>query len=177
MDKQISEKSFRRLDIDLNQAVVKEPIELAQQKKYLVSTAARDQAIEKITRDYSDLKKKYDNLCFTVSQDDSSLKSQIADLITENNELKKDLTLQKERLSASFSSNELADYLKEAITAFNDKMSDKTGTATYAITNMEVNLKAQITKKNDKLGFVTTTNSGESALSDVKITIGAVPRV
>lgn len=123
-----------------------------------------------------EMTQQYDALSRSQKADESALKTQVASLMTEKTTLQKDLNLQKERLNASFTSQELADYLNEAIVDFNNKMNQASENVFYTINTMDVNLKAQIVKQNDKLGFITTTTTGEAALSDIHFSIVATSR-
>ena len=58
---------------------------------------------------------------------------------------------------------------------FNNKIGQSSEFVSYSIGNMDVGLKAQIVKQNDKLGFITS-SEGETALSEIRFTIAATPR-
>ena len=80
-----------------------------------------------------EMTQQYDALSRSQKADESALKTQVASLMTEKTTLQKDLNLQKERLNASFTSQELADYLNEAIVDFNNKMNQASENVFYTI--------------------------------------------
>lgn len=131
---------------------------------------------KKAKQDLEDLQKKYDELKEIAGSNTNSLQDQVLKLQNDKEELDRQLKLQNERLSASFSAQELAGYLNEAISEFNNKMSQASDSVSYTIGNMEVNLKAQLVTRNDKLSFLTRSESGEAAMSDIRISIAATPR-
>ena len=153
---------------------------LAQMQKEKIEALEKENktlqaSLNRVTEERDQLQKEYDELKKVQSASSDSLQTEVSQLKTDKEEMKKELNLYKERLSASFTSQELASYLNEAIVDFNNKIGQSSEFVSYSIGNMDVGLKAQIVKQNDKLGFITS-SEGETALSEIRFTIAATPR-
>lgn len=159
-----------RFQEQLVQSLKKQIEDLEKEKKTL------ETSLKSVTEDRDKLRNDYEELKKTQSASSDSLQRDISQLQTDKEALQKELNLVKGRLSTSFTSQELASYLNEAITDFNNKISQASDTVDYTIGNMDVGLKAQIVKQNDKLGFITTSTEGVTALSEIRFTIAATPR-
>ena len=132
--------------------------------------------LKKVTEELNKVKEDYEALKKIQSASAETLQKQVSQLVTDRKAMQDELKLQKARLSSSFTSQELANCLNDAIADFNNKISEASEKVSYSIGSMDVNLKAQIVKQNDKLGFITTSTAGEAALSDIRFTIAATPR-
>lgn len=159
-----------RFEEQLRQELKKRNEELEKENKTLQTN------LRNLTEERDQLQAAYNELKKTQSASSDSLQREALKLKTDNEALQKELNLVKGRLSASFTSQELANYLNEAITDFNSKIGQSSDTIDYAIGNMDVGLKAQIVKQNDKLGFITTSTEGEAAVSEIRFSITATPR-
>lgn len=136
-----------------------------------------DANLKKVSEELSRVREDYEALKRLQSASSETLQQQVSQLVTDRKAMQDELKLQRARLSSSFTSQELANYLNDAITDFNNKIGQASDTVSYSIGNMDVSLKAQIVKQNDKLGFITTSSAGEAALSEIRFTIAATPRV
>lgn len=82
-----------------------------------------------------------------------------------------------QKLKQSFTSDELADYLNQAIATFNDNASSDMTHAKYIVNNLDVDLKAQLyTDELGNLRFSAPFQEGTAeTMSSIKISISAIP--
>lgn len=130
-------------------------------------------------KEITELEHRYEVLNGIVANqktDSAELERKFVEVFNQNTKINRELELVKRRLNNSFTSVELADYLNHAIQEFNGQMAQASDSVAYTIQNLDVDMKAQIVKQNGELGFITSTDSGESAMSNIRISIVAVPK-
>jgi len=90
----------------------------------------------------------------------------------------RDLEIISQRVEISFSASQLAGYMSQAIDSFNREANTGDLSVNYIINNMEVTIKASLTKSDT--GEMTLAapalSSGDEALSTIKFNILAVPK-
>jgi len=91
--------------------------------------------------------------------------------------LQTELTAAKQVVESSYTKEEVAEYFGAVLNDFNTKTKTDTGDVDYIISNMDVNLKAQIYKDDElKMSGANISKAGKSGVSSVRISIKAVPK-
>lgn len=130
-------------------------------------------------KEIAELKHKFEQLSNTITNQNSNssaIEARYMELLNQNAQITKELELATRRLNNSFTSAELADYLNNAIQAFNYQMEQASDNVIYKINSLDIDMKSHIVKKNDELAFVTSSESGENAMSTIHISIVTVPK-
>lgn len=85
-----------------------------------------------------------------------------------------------DKIKASFTSSQMANYFKNTIDSFNREGNQKNKSMKYVMSNMDVELKAGLGKSENNEMLISPPGLGgsnENALSSIKMTIRAVPKI
>ncbi|AIZ56047.1 hypothetical protein Mpt1_c01440 [Candidatus Methanoplasma termitum] len=89
-----------------------------------------------------------------------------------------DLELAKSKVSNAFTSEDISNYLGTVIDKFNSKASGGDSSVAYMVSNVDLELKAQVVREGNDFKFMSAdpeTRSVES-MSTIKISVRAVPK-